>query len=329
MKNFIFTLLCTTLSLYSFAQVASYSFNNGNADADLGSINGIVNGATPTTDRFGNANHAYAFDGDDYISFGDSSDFAMGTQNYAISVWVNYNTTGQTGVIFGKHWGGNGNYNAYQIWIGDNDDFPIFGGEKILSLAYADNDSLRNPISTLSYADSNWHHIILNHHYSTKDELYIDGILVAVDSTPYNGGELNGENGFLAAGCRLNTDGASAYFEGLIDDIGIYDRVLTSQEIDSLYNAPNPVVSASTAVEEQRELAHIFPNPTSNLLNIQHPTQAFNRLEVISIDGRSRIYDLPLSQQQQINLSELQAGLYLLRIWKEGELLATKKFSKL
>jgi uncharacterized repeat protein (TIGR03803 family) len=73
----------------------------------------------------------------------------------------------------------------------------------------------------------------------------------------------------------------------------------------------------------------IFPNPTQDQLNIELKDNSFNRAEVISIDGRSRIYDLPLSQQQQINLSELQSGLYILRIWREGELLATKKFSKL
>ncbi len=139
--------------------------------------------------------------------------------------------------------------------------------------------------------------------------------------------------GINVSGLDLNlgrrNSAADFYFRGVIDDIGIYKGGLSLQQIDSLYNAPNLVVSANTAVEEQPEVAHIFPNPSSGLLNIQHPTQEFNRLEIISVDGRTQSLEFPISQQQQLDLSDLQAGLYLLRIWREGELLAVQKFSKL
>ena len=54
--------------------VAYYPFN-GNANDESGNRNdGIVHGATLTTDRNGNAASAYVFDGvDDYIRIGDSS----------------------------------------------------------------------------------------------------------------------------------------------------------------------------------------------------------------------------------------------------------------
>ena len=48
--------------------VAYYPFN-GNANDESGNGNdGTVNGATLTTDRFGNTDQAYSFDGNDYIS---------------------------------------------------------------------------------------------------------------------------------------------------------------------------------------------------------------------------------------------------------------------
>ena len=67
--------------------IAAYEFS-GNADDVSGNGNdGVVNGATPTTDRFGNANSAYSFDGvDDYIHSSTTfSPQASGT----ISLWFN------------------------------------------------------------------------------------------------------------------------------------------------------------------------------------------------------------------------------------------------
>jgi hypothetical protein len=73
----------------SSSLVASYPFT-GNANDAVGTNNGTVNGATLTTDRFGNANSAYSFDGvDDFIGIG-SLNFA--TNDYTISYWVNVNT---------------------------------------------------------------------------------------------------------------------------------------------------------------------------------------------------------------------------------------------
>ena len=43
--------------------VTYYSFNGNANDESVNGNNGTVNGATLTTDRFGNANKAYSFDG--------------------------------------------------------------------------------------------------------------------------------------------------------------------------------------------------------------------------------------------------------------------------
>ena len=47
--------------------VAYYDFR-GDARDVVGGYDGTVNGATLTTDRFGVANSAYSFDGNDYIT---------------------------------------------------------------------------------------------------------------------------------------------------------------------------------------------------------------------------------------------------------------------
>lgn len=68
----------------------SYFLFNGNAQDEEATNHGIVHGAVPTTDRFGNLNNAYFFDGiDDFIEVPHhaSLDFSN-NQDFTISVWV-------------------------------------------------------------------------------------------------------------------------------------------------------------------------------------------------------------------------------------------------
>ena len=86
--------------------LASYPFS-GNANDETGNgQNGIVNGAVPTSDRFGNSNSAFSFDGvDDYIEIPDFD--PTGGSNYiTVSWWANpRSTTGPLKYMFylGKH----------------------------------------------------------------------------------------------------------------------------------------------------------------------------------------------------------------------------------
>ena len=61
---------------------------NGNANDESGNgNNGTVNGATLTTDRFGNLNKAYSFDGNDNIEI-DNWNSIQGNSNFSVSCWV-------------------------------------------------------------------------------------------------------------------------------------------------------------------------------------------------------------------------------------------------
>src|SRR5258708_312067 len=69
--------------------VAFYTFS-GNANDSAGhQLNGTVQGATLTADRFGNANSAYAFDGTAVIDLPSSTNFNFVPANgLTISVWA-------------------------------------------------------------------------------------------------------------------------------------------------------------------------------------------------------------------------------------------------
>ncbi|MEJ6801976.1 MAG: hypothetical protein QNK77_12425, partial [Crocinitomicaceae bacterium] len=91
-------LITICISSVSFGQVPNYVPTNGlvgwwgfngNANDESGNgNNGTVNGATLTTDRFGNPNSAYDFDGvDDFIEVLDTPELSFGSDNFSVAIW--------------------------------------------------------------------------------------------------------------------------------------------------------------------------------------------------------------------------------------------------
>ena len=90
MKQILLFPFALLLALFAMAQtpVAYYPFT-GNANDAAGTNHGTVNGAVLTTDRFGNANSAYSFDGvDDFI--GTANLATAQTDNWTMMAWVNH-----------------------------------------------------------------------------------------------------------------------------------------------------------------------------------------------------------------------------------------------
>jgi hypothetical protein len=91
MKMRLILVLVVFLSIaspLSASLVVQYNFSGNANDTSGNGHDGTVFGATSTSDRFGNPNSAYSFDGiDDYVGVAYSSDFQLST--YTISAWVN------------------------------------------------------------------------------------------------------------------------------------------------------------------------------------------------------------------------------------------------
>lgn len=208
--------------------VAWYPFNgNGNDESGKGK-NGTVNGAVLTTDRNGNVNSAYSFDGiDDFIStnlYGPE-----GTAERTISFWAKpLSTVTSEGYVigYGSKLGGE----AFSVNISYSGQYfrtDICGSCKIYT-----NKSVRDY----------WHFytIVLPALTTPMVQdviMYMDGVLLTSftykDQTLFR---LNTVNTIpLNIGRSLNT-GDLQNFKGSIDDIGVWNRALTKDEVLSLYN---------------------------------------------------------------------------------------------
>ncbi len=70
--------------------VAHYQFDGDATDASGSGNDATVSGALLTSDRFGNPNSAYSFDGvDDFIEKANPINLNMGSQSWSIAAWVN------------------------------------------------------------------------------------------------------------------------------------------------------------------------------------------------------------------------------------------------
>jgi hypothetical protein len=247
MKKNLFLTIAAILGLTTttMAQVPQYVSTNGligwwpftgNANDESGNgNNGTVNGATLTTDRFGNVNNAYNFDGvDDYNEIDVNSLLQNGL---SISVWIRSNLPNSQsdwkGIVWSRLSGPAGNPpfspdQATGIMV-----YP--GG--LLGLA-SDGNSLVQLQDIGQYSnDSLWYHIVFSYNLNTGfTQIFVNGSetinmnstsLLAIDFA-YN---------TIKIGKDEITGYGNRHWCGKIDDIGIWNRALSACEIQDLYNS--------------------------------------------------------------------------------------------
>jgi uncharacterized repeat protein (TIGR01451 family) len=249
-------LITICISSVSFGQVPSYVPTNGlvgwwpfngNANDESGNGNdGTVNGATLTTDRFGNQNSAYAFDGTNWIIVGTDTIPNLSNEiEITFSVWIkksDWNLGGSQGRIISYENLNNILYQGTALQL-QNSGF---------NLSNSFQCDIRNGSNTVGAGyelDTSliWHNAVMvfNGNFSNQNEslkLYVDGIqypLSHFSQTPYPN-LTHGEFCNLIFG---NTSAGGLYgFGGKIDDIGIWNRALTDCEIQNLYSIGASVV---------------------------------------------------------------------------------------
>jgi hypothetical protein len=214
------------LGWWPFTGNALDSSGNGN--------NGTVNAATLSTDRFGNVNNAYEFNGlNTYISVPSNTSLQL-TNNYTLNGWFNadvfFNTSTSDRSIISKVEIG-GWYGGYEVMVGG----------KTNDIAHVGNIGGSNFIlGETGYLINVWYMFSVTYDKNTL-KLYMNGELVNSKSIV---GNLQTSNLPLLFGMH---EGNSQYFDGKIDDIGIWNRALSACEISKLYLASNTFFTSKPA----------------------------------------------------------------------------------
>jgi len=244
MKRLLLFVFTALLSINTFSQTPNYVPSNGlvgwwpftgNANDSSGNgNNGTVNGATLTSDRFGNTNQAYNFDGNDWIELNQLASI-NNSNELAVSIWVqstgiNLNTNCVIGCAQAYFARGNDGSDGFYVYTrqGNSPNFrasvngPFSGGVEVV-----------NP-TIHQIPHINWHHLVLNYD-GTNLKLFVNGSLVSTINYSIN----VGVNPSLinAAFGRQFVPNFPYFTVGKLDDAGIWNRALTECEIQNLYQS--------------------------------------------------------------------------------------------
>lgn len=266
---------------------------NGNANDESG--NG--NHGTPTggpalaVDRFGEAGKAYSMDGfNDYISV-----LRIYQSAFSASVWFNPSSQVYNPLIdaFDANWEVR-LYNWHPAYVS-------YQNETVY-------EELVSPQSCPPNGTT-WYHLAWTFEDNTV-RFYKNGVVINV----YPAYALPPGDGNYYFGASLT--GTDQYFYGKLDDIGIWDRALTEEEVQGLFNATGTGIDApehgSCGVE-------LFPNPAGQSAVLDMGKTEVDAIILWDANGRKVREERPTtSGLHTIELSGLAAGNYTVECRQQG-----------
>jgi hypothetical protein len=289
MKKLFLTLVLAAFAAISFAQnVPSYVPTNGlvgwwpfngNANDESGNgNNGTVNGATLTTDRFGNVGKAYSFDGvNDYIEIN-----TMNISSFTFLGWHFVQSMPAQYTPLGCDW----NYSFISNFHHDLSPNTIEKGFEIRyqnpgNLAFSIGDGSTFNSSGITTQFGSWKFFGLSYDSINQEITLYNGITDTIKLS-LGFSNINLPTFFGARPvCDANPSNSGFFMNGKLDDIGIWNRVLTQQEITDLYNGNicyqnitvtdtlliNTGITGFNPITYENTL-RVWPNPTNDHITI-------------------------------------------------------------
>lgn len=204
--------------------ISYYSFNNGSTVDSKNNQNlGVIYGAKLMDDKNGTSNSAYYFDGNAYIEL----PVPTAKNTYTYSFWAKATSTPFPGTIGAAI--SVGSVGGDQLVNTANDYYGVSGW----ALTSYNNDGTNLGLNTGTVASlsvGNWVNFVFSRD-NKNFKAYVDGKILGILPTDNKApGYGNGQPKFYV-GSRHSGQG----FIGLIDEIKIFDRVLSDEEVKNLY----------------------------------------------------------------------------------------------
>ena len=336
MKRVIYTLLFFTYFTGS-AQLPSYvpanglvswwQFSGNAADGSANAHDGTVYGAVLCPDRFGADSSAYYFAGNNQQIRCGNDTLLTNHTSFSVSLWFNVENRisgWQQNVMIANI----GTYNAsggFEIFTNNPPNADITGMFRNTTFA----DQVLQTASLVSIDTAQWHHAIYTIEYfpgidSTKSSIYLDNSLIK-EQYYFHSITWSGLTP-IVIGTNIDSVGYQRSFKGKIDDIGIWNRVLSQQEIADLFIGPT--VSVNEPARSNELL--IFPNPSSSEVYLVFP-------DPYRINADAFLYDMqgqmvkklsiavsPGQLKTKFSIDALPRGIYTIQILSGQEQWLTK-----
>lgn len=295
------------LNLCCFSQgglLGSYPFNGNANDVSGNGNHGSVYNAILTTDRFGNPNSAFLFNGtNSFINLGNNFNYS----SHSFSCWARRDSA-------------SGNTLISKINNGPHD---LKNSEFTISTFTIGNGTNWLTLNSTTIPDfSQWNCFVATYDATNnKSTFFINGV---ADSAIL-GAYMDVVNTPLFIGARpfwSGNNGPAFFFNGAIDDVNIYNRVLTQQQVDSLCN----ILTTSKNSLGDNQLI-IFPNPFSTETNIRFTNEIRNAtLRISDMFGRIIVEVNNINGKElTFRPDNLTSGIYCLSLFMNHQFVTAKK----
>jgi hypothetical protein len=310
---------------------------NGNANDESGNQNnGIVINSILCEDRFGIQGAAYDFNspnGDEkYIRCLNNETFNF--NNYTISAWFKIDDSfisneegpdDQGGGIIQKGCDSNFCGSSYRVYV-----HTPFG---LVSDNWVNNDCFSRVYvdTTINSTLYIWNHVVTTYDGITN-KLFINGVLI---NESLQSGQLSqNENDLIFGGWFHSPNGECNFtgsFSGKIDDIGMWNRCLSNDEVEKLFVTTNLINSYYEVEDENSSSIDVFPNPTTDVINVDLSDltdYSGQKLRIMNLSGQI-VYEENVNQSKVVIdvKSLLSSGIYVLNtVDRNGTITSTNKF---
>ncbi len=314
-------LSANVISYYSLDEISKDSIVT---DFSTNSNNGILkNGAKLGAGLVGNA---LTFDGvDDYVQFSASTSFDINAAAVSVSLWAKLSylpaeLPGAFGALFDS----------------DGDQYVLYldKGNKELRFKVTTTVSAERPgIPEADLISGEWIHLVGTYD-GIAAKVYLNGVLK--DSHPLTGNVKAGQVLMLGR----NAIASPTYFKGSIDNIHVFSKALTEDEIKDIYqNTRTVAIKSIVSVEENVSgsipvsfsLSQNYPNPfnPTTKINYSLPKSGIVTIKLYDILGKEvgiieSSFRNPGNYSVSFDASYLASGVYIYKM-VSGDFTAVKK----
>lgn len=303
--------------------VGYWPFTGNANDASNNGNNGTVNGATLTTDRLGNTNAAYTFNGlNNYVELNNISGL-ISTKGISMSAWVLWN--GSNGITNHQY--------LFQIAPNPNGVITI-ADDGTLGTNVLNCNCVNDIPVGVKIVQNKWYHVVLTYDLSIGTlKMYLNGDLIGTSQeSMYDYYTVNNTPSRFG-----NYYFNSHHFKGSIDEGALWNRALSQDEITSLYYAENTCQSLviNTGVlsfnpPTYQNTVTIYPNPANDQITIDCDTLANVtgwKVKISNALGQEVFAGAMNTQQHVVPLNSWGGqGIYFVKIYDaSNNLMNTKK----
>lgn len=196
---------------------------NGNASSSIGNANGSISNATPTTSQSGLVNGAYEFNGSS-SKIDATLDVAGGDYVHTLSLWV-YPRSIANKDPFSMGTAATSQYTAIEFQSGN-------------TYWYFYNNDTTTPSSNIPL--NQWSLLTMTYSggggTTANKTFYLNGQALTLSSSGASYGQVLNLPSSALVGIGYDRGRNTAYFDGYIDDVRIYNRALTPTEVSTLYS---------------------------------------------------------------------------------------------